>query len=121
MKRLKDLNKPFKYIVTAVIMQKNGAGLHTATSTFWDITTDGSATVRWESKTMYCITTVRRRAARNRHSATPRNRLPFFTACAVGRSSDWRSDAVSPFLVARCEHSCSVAIRHRGSGGQQQG
>ena len=63
MKRLKDLNKPFKYIVTAVIMQKNGAGLHTATSTFWDITTDGSATVRWESKTMYCIATVRPRAA----------------------------------------------------------
>ena len=41
MKKLKDLNKPFKYIVTAVIMQKNGAGLHTATSCFWDNTTDG--------------------------------------------------------------------------------
>ena len=79
MKRLKDLNKPFKYIVTAVIMQKNGAGLHTATSCFWDNTTDGddscqascrsqltnaavlaagSATLRWENKTMYCIVTV---------------------------------------------------------------
>merc|ERR1712187_1005071 len=55
LKRLKDLNKPFKYIVTAVLMQKNGAGLHTATSTFWDNTTDGIATLRWENKTMYCI------------------------------------------------------------------
>mmetsp|Transcript_33662 Transcript_33662/g.76189 ORF Transcript_33662/g.76189 Transcript_33662/m.76189 type:complete len:114 (-) Transcript_33662:544-885(-) len=58
MKRLKDLNKPFKYIVTAVLMQKNGAGLHTANSCFWDITTDGSATLRWENKTMFCIVTV---------------------------------------------------------------
>ena len=57
-KKLKELNKPFKYIVTAVLMQKNGAGLHTATSCFWDSTTDGSATLRWENKTMYCIVTV---------------------------------------------------------------
>mmetsp|Transcript_25175 Transcript_25175/g.54995 ORF Transcript_25175/g.54995 Transcript_25175/m.54995 type:complete len:114 (+) Transcript_25175:660-1001(+) len=58
MKRLKDLNKPFKYIVTSIIVQKNGAGLHMATSCFWDNTSDGSATLRWENKTMYCITTV---------------------------------------------------------------
>ena len=58
LKKLKDLNKPFKYVVTAVIMQKNGAGLHTATSCFWDNTTDGSATLRWENKSMYCIVTV---------------------------------------------------------------
>merc|ERR1719375_925658 len=57
-KKLKDLNKAFKYIVTAVLMQKNGAGLHTATSCFWDNTTDGSATLRWENKSMYCIVTV---------------------------------------------------------------
>jgi len=58
LKKLKDLNKPFKYVVTAVIMQKNGAGLHTATSCFWDNTTDGSATLRWENKGMYCLVTV---------------------------------------------------------------
>lgn len=43
---LTRLNKPFKYIVSCVIMQKNGAGLHTASSCFWDNTTDGSCTVR---------------------------------------------------------------------------
>lgn len=57
-KKLTGLNKPFKYVVTCVIMQKNGAGLHTAASCYWDSATDGSRTVRWENKTMYCIATV---------------------------------------------------------------
>ena len=55
---LTKLNKPFKYIVTCNIMQKSGAGLHTASSCFWDNGTDGSCTVRWENKTMYCIVSV---------------------------------------------------------------
>ena len=33
-------------LTKCVIMQKNGAGLHTASSCFWDNTTDGSCTVR---------------------------------------------------------------------------
>lgn len=45
-------------LVTCTIMQKNGAGLHTASSCFWDNATDGSCTVRWENKTMYCIVSV---------------------------------------------------------------
>ncbi|TRY76763.1 hypothetical protein TCAL_07609 [Tigriopus californicus] len=55
---LTKLQKPFKYIVTCVIMQKNGAGLHTSSSCYWDNSTDGSCTVRWENKTMYCIVSV---------------------------------------------------------------
>lgn len=50
--------KPFKYIVTCVIMQKTGAGLQTGNACFWDNTTDGSCTVRWENESMYCIVTV---------------------------------------------------------------
>lgn len=57
-RRLAGLQKPFKYIVTCLILQKTGAGLHTAASCYWDSATDGSRTVRWESKTMYCISTV---------------------------------------------------------------
>ncbi|KAL8186018.1 PREDICTED: dynein light chain Tctex-type 1 [Gekko japonicus] len=53
--QLTKLGKPFKYVVTCVIMQKNGAGLHTASSCFWDNSADGTCTVRWENKTMYCI------------------------------------------------------------------
>ncbi|KAJ8383189.1 hypothetical protein SKAU_G00039670 [Synaphobranchus kaupii] len=56
--QLTKLGKPFKYIVTCIIMQKNGAGLQTASSCFWDNTTDGSCTVRWENKSMYCIVSV---------------------------------------------------------------
>ncbi len=75
----------FSYLtVTCVVVQKNGAGVHTvsigyrldicgfyanliffifilpvqASSCFWDNGTDGSCTVRWENKTMYCIVSV---------------------------------------------------------------
>ncbi|XP_028809364.1 dynein light chain Tctex-type 1 isoform X1 [Denticeps clupeoides] len=56
--QLSKLDKPFKYIVTCIIMQKNGAGLQTASSCFWDNATDGSCTVRWENKSVYCIVSV---------------------------------------------------------------
>uniref|UniRef100_A0A5K3F946 DYLT1 protein n=2 Tax=Mesocestoides corti TaxID=53468 RepID=A0A5K3F946_MESCO len=55
--QLAKLNRPFKYIVTCVIMQKNGSGLHTASSCYWDVATDGSCTVKWENTSMYCIVT----------------------------------------------------------------
>uniref|UniRef100_G1KD68 Dynein light chain Tctex-type 1 n=1 Tax=Anolis carolinensis TaxID=28377 RepID=G1KD68_ANOCA len=42
--QLTKLGKPFKYVVTCVIMQKNGAGLHTASSCFWDNSADGIRT-----------------------------------------------------------------------------
>jgi len=58
LKKLSELNKPFKYLVTCVIMQKNGAGLHTANSCFWDNSSDGSATYKYDSKTMYVIVSV---------------------------------------------------------------
>ncbi|XP_014259520.1 dynein light chain Tctex-type 1-like [Cimex lectularius] len=55
---LTKLQKSFKYIVTCSIMQKKGAGFHCASSCYWDNTTDGSCTVRWENKSMYCIVSV---------------------------------------------------------------
>ncbi|GKT36088.1 Dynein light chain Tctex-1 like protein [Aduncisulcus paluster] len=58
LKKLTALNKPFKYVVSCIIMQKNGAGLHTACSCFWDLGTDGCTTVRWENRSMYCVLTV---------------------------------------------------------------
>ncbi|KAK5610124.1 Dynein light chain Tctex-type [Crenichthys baileyi] len=56
--QLSKLAKPFKYIVNCIIMQKNGAGLQTASTCFWDNNTDGSCTVRWENESMYVIVSV---------------------------------------------------------------
>ncbi|XP_073318444.1 dynein light chain Tctex-type 1-like [Pagrus major] len=52
------VGKPYKYIVTCAVMQKTGAGLHTANSCYWDTAMDGSCTVRWENRTMYCVVSV---------------------------------------------------------------
>lgn len=41
MKGLSELRKPLKYIVTGMIMQKNGAGVHSSLSCHWDTVTDG--------------------------------------------------------------------------------
>ncbi|CEG37741.1 Dynein light chain [Plasmopara halstedii] len=55
---LQSLNKPFKYAVTCLIMQKTGAGMATAAACFWDTTMDGNCTVLWENSTINCIVTV---------------------------------------------------------------
>jgi len=46
-KDLVELNKPFKYIVTCVVMQNNGAGLHLANSQYWDRDRDVAVVLRW--------------------------------------------------------------------------
>ncbi|CAG0912753.1 unnamed protein product [Notodromas monacha] len=56
--QLTRLNKPFKYIVTCLIMQKSGAGLNSASSCYWDDSSDGVCNVRWDNKTLYCMVSV---------------------------------------------------------------
>mmetsp|Transcript_35772 Transcript_35772/g.36480 ORF Transcript_35772/g.36480 Transcript_35772/m.36480 type:complete len:121 (+) Transcript_35772:240-602(+) len=46
-KDLIDTNKPFKYIVSCAIMQKNGAGLHVGHSAHWDAGNDNCLVTRW--------------------------------------------------------------------------
>eukprot|EP00929_Paragymnodinium_shiwhaense_P009296 TRINITY_DN11341_c0_g1_i1.p1 TRINITY_DN11341_c0_g1~~TRINITY_DN11341_c0_g1_i1.p1 ORF type:complete len:111 (-),score=37.16 TRINITY_DN11341_c0_g1_i1:196-528(-) len=58
LKELAKLNKPFKYVVTCVIMQKSGTPLHTGLGLFWDTKTDGVICVQTGMDTMDCITTV---------------------------------------------------------------
>jgi len=48
----------FKYIVTCVILQKNGTGFFAGSSVYWDSAHDGSAVYRYDSKTMYVIVNV---------------------------------------------------------------
>lgn len=64
-KQLVETNKPFKYIVTACIMQKNGAGLHLCHAAHWDASFDNAVVVRWPTEKkkdpnakLVCIVTV---------------------------------------------------------------
>ena len=52
LKMLQAANKPFKYVVTCIIMQKNGAGLHTASTCFWDTKSDGQTGRRGDHRRM---------------------------------------------------------------------
>eukprot|EP01001_Neometanema_parovale_P003370 NODE_14399_length_447_cov_436.898148_g14100_i0.p1 GENE.NODE_14399_length_447_cov_436.898148_g14100_i0~~NODE_14399_length_447_cov_436.898148_g14100_i0.p1 ORF type:complete len:138 (+),score=45.58 NODE_14399_length_447_cov_436.898148_g14100_i0:61-414(+) len=58
LKRLAEMKKPFKYVVTAVIMQKTGAGVHSAFTAFWDNSADGICYVPYENDTIQCFCTV---------------------------------------------------------------
>ena len=58
LKGLQSLNRPYKYVLSVIIMQKNGAGLTSVASTFWDVNKDGLCKVTWENNTMHCIVTV---------------------------------------------------------------
>lgn len=58
LKGLQSLNQPYKYVLTVMIMQKNGAGLISTASTYWDSSKDGLCKVTWENNTMHSIVTV---------------------------------------------------------------
>mmetsp|Transcript_30433 Transcript_30433/g.35098 ORF Transcript_30433/g.35098 Transcript_30433/m.35098 type:complete len:121 (+) Transcript_30433:141-503(+) len=58
LKGLQSLNRPYKYAITVIIMQKNGAGLVSAASTYWDLSKDGLCKVNWENNTIHCLVTV---------------------------------------------------------------
>jgi dynein light chain Tctex-type 1 len=60
LKGLQALGKSYKYLVTAIIMQKNGAGLQTAAGAFWDNAKDGTCKTSWENATMHVIVTGER-------------------------------------------------------------
>ena len=64
-KDLISMNKPFKYLISCVIMQKNGAGLHMGHSCYWDRTNDNIVAVKWPSERrkdpnarMVCFVTI---------------------------------------------------------------
>jgi dynein light chain Tctex-type 1 len=58
LKDLQALARPFKYVITCIIMQKTGAGLNTTASMNWDATKDGYCKVPWQNQTMHCIVAV---------------------------------------------------------------
>ena len=58
LKGLQSLNRPFKYVVTTVLVQKNGGGLVSSSSFFWDDDKDGVSKVTWENETIHALITV---------------------------------------------------------------
>lgn len=58
LKELQALNRPFKYIITSIIMQKNGAGMTTSTSMHWDAGKDGYCKIPWQNATMHCVVSI---------------------------------------------------------------
>jgi dynein light chain Tctex-type 1 len=58
LKGLTGLGRPFKYIVTAAILQRQGSPTHTAAGTYWDSKRDGMCKMAWENPTIHCIVTV---------------------------------------------------------------
>eukprot|EP01002_Notosolenus_urceolatus_P015528 NODE_8174_length_529_cov_7.333333_g7120_i0.p1 GENE.NODE_8174_length_529_cov_7.333333_g7120_i0~~NODE_8174_length_529_cov_7.333333_g7120_i0.p1 ORF type:complete len:122 (+),score=21.14 NODE_8174_length_529_cov_7.333333_g7120_i0:74-439(+) len=58
MTELVKLSLPRKYVATCHFIQKNGAGVSTAISTYWDAEGDGHYTYVKENTGLLCITTV---------------------------------------------------------------
>jgi len=56
--KLLELQKPFKYIVSCSLLQKKGAGFHTATTCYWDAECDQCCTVKHETKYLHVICTI---------------------------------------------------------------
>jgi dynein light chain Tctex-type 1 len=58
LKSLAEMKKPFKFVVTCIVMQRTGAGLASSFSALWDNMRDGAFAVPFENEHLHCITTV---------------------------------------------------------------
>jgi dynein light chain Tctex-type 1 len=58
LRELVKMAKPFKYVVTCVLMQSNGSGLQSAAAAYWDTDTDGISCVQGISKNLCVIVSV---------------------------------------------------------------
>ena len=57
--KLAGRESKYKYSVTCVMMQKNGAGLVTSSSQYWEKhDADLYVPVPWENNTIHCIVTI---------------------------------------------------------------
>ena len=57
-KDLAKLQKEFKYVVTCIIQQNNGAAIQSAATAFWDTKNDGLISVQLGQPTYICIVTI---------------------------------------------------------------
>ena len=55
---LSKMKKPFKYIVTCTVNQRDGAGLHTHSSCYFNNDTDTIKSFQWENEAMFCVVSI---------------------------------------------------------------
>ena len=55
---LQTLSPNFKYMITAMIIRKCGAGMHLDSACSWDVKSDAGMVVQYENTSLQCITTV---------------------------------------------------------------
>ncbi|ANQ07393.1 dynein light chain, putative [Plasmodium knowlesi strain H] len=55
LKELSKLNKPFKYVATCTLMEKNGSPLTTSNVCLWNENSDGLCSVQMGNETLDCI------------------------------------------------------------------
>ena len=53
-----DSEQNFKFLVSCVICQNNGTGLHKGSACLWNADTDSSIVVRFENPELICLSTV---------------------------------------------------------------
>lgn len=58
LENLTQQNNQCKYIVTCVVIQNNGAGIHAASTCYWDNSQDKSSIIKWENKGVYCLVNI---------------------------------------------------------------
>ena len=56
--KMKDIAPNFKILVSCILTQKVGAGLHYDNTAYWDPSTDGTVTAKYENNTIICICTI---------------------------------------------------------------
>ena len=56
--QLKTISPNFKYIVSSVIVQKLGAGIHNANTSLMDSAHDGLTNTKYENDSMVCLCTI---------------------------------------------------------------
>ena len=53
-----EVKKPFKYVITVTLLQKNGAGMFATASKYWDRSADGGIQITWANQTIHCVVCV---------------------------------------------------------------
>ena len=58
LKEFSKFGKPFKYIVSCFIMQRNGAGFQCASTCYWEVRTDGITSLTGDFPHLNCLVTI---------------------------------------------------------------